>query len=393
MEEAKQVVEDFIRGEYDINEVEKMDKLDQWTPRTGFLPYLPAYKVYLDNGKGTVCYVSSVTGEFFQKVNLADKIWVWLGAIPHWIYFKDLRIQTLLWRDVVVGLSLLGVVMCIAGLYMGIIRVKGKKHKQWTFSPYKKVWFKWHHYTGFIFGLVTFTWILSGLFSMNPWKWSPSKSLSKEASYLWQGGTLNPEWFVVNPSNALSAFEQDRERQEVRIIEFIQFGGRPYYKANLADGSTRLFQADGHSDQWVTDLSTKAYLKQVQALHPEVTDLQMTALTGYDAYYYDKHRTRPLPVLKVDIDDRANTSYYINPKTTEVMLKYENTSRLNRWLHHGLPSLDFPVLFFKIPLWDIVVIMLMLGGTSVSITGLVLTWKWLKRKLLKGKRLSLTKSD
>ena len=389
-DEAKQIVDDFMKGEYAIENVELMQQLDQWTPRTRFLPYLPAYKVYLDDGQGTVCYVSSVTGELFQKVNLADKIWAWLGAIPHWIYFKDLRVRTQLWRDVVVGLSLMGVVMCIAGLYMGIIRVKRKKHKQWAFSPYKKAWFKWHHYTGFIFGLITFTWVLSGLFSMNPWKWSPSGSLTAEASHLWQGGTLNPEWFVVNPSKALNAFEPGYERQKVRIIEFIQFGGRPYYRANLADGSTRLFQADGHSDQWITDLSAEVYLNQVQLLHPKAEELQVTVLADYDAYYYDKHRTRPLPVLKVDINDRANTSYYINPKTTEVLLKYENTSRLNRWLYHGLHSLDFPALFFRRPLWDIVVIVLMLGGASVSITGLVLTWRWMKRKMLRGKPPSLT---
>ena len=391
--EAKQIVDDFMKGEYAIKKVEPMHKLDQWTPRTRFLPYLPAYKVYLDDGQGTVCYVSSVTGEVFQQVNLADKTWAWLGAIPHWIYFKDLRIQTQLWRDVVVGLSLLGVVMCIAGLYMGIVRIKRKRHKQWAFSPYKKAWFKWHHYTGFIFGLITFTWILSGLFSMNPWKWSPSRSLSKEAMYQWQGGALSPGLFIINPSKALSAFNQINKRKEVRELVFIQFGGRPYYRANLADGSTSLFQADGYPGQWVDGLSTEAYLDQVQALHPEAAGLQVTELTDYDAYYYDKHRTKPLPVLKVDINDKANTSYYINPKTSEVMLKYENTSRINRWLYHGLHSLDFPALFFRRPLWDIVVIVLLLGGTSVSITGLVLTWKWIKRKMLRGKRLSLTKPD
>ncbi|MEM6830514.1 MAG: PepSY domain-containing protein [Bacteroidota bacterium] len=391
-EEATQIVDDFVKGKYVVQKVEPMHQLDQWTPRTRFLPYLPAYKVHLDDGKGTVCYVSSVTGEVFQKVNLADKIWAWLGAIPHWIYFKDLRIQTQLWRDVVVGISIVGVIMCIAGLYMGIIRVKRKKRKQWAFSPFKKVWFKWHHYTGFIFGLITFTWILSGLFSMNPWKWSPSSRLSKEAGLLWQGGTLNPEWFVVNPSKALNTFKTDHERQEVRLIEFIQFSGKPYYRANLADGTTRLFQADGHSGQWIVDLDAKSYLNQVQLLHPEAENLQITTLTDYDAYYYDKHRTKPLPVFKVDINDHANTSYYINPKTAEVLLRHENTSRLNRWLYHGLHSLDFPALFFRRPLWDIVMIVLMLGGTSVSVTGLVLTWKWIKRKIRKGKRLYLNKS-
>ncbi len=383
-DEAGQIVDEFMKGEYAIRKVEKMTELDQWTPRTSFMPYLPSYKVYVDDGKGTVCYVSSTTGTLFQKVNRSDKIWAWLGAIPHWVYFKELRIRTQLWRDVVVGISILGVIMCVAGLYMGIVRVKRKKKNQWAFSPFKKVWFKWHHYTGFIFGLITFTWILSGLLSMNPWKWSPSRSLSANANLVWQGGEVSGlESFVVSPSEALDVLSSDESWQQIRVMDFILFAGKPYYRADFSDGSTRLFQADGQSMQWITELPAQSYLNQVQLLHPKADGLQMTTLSEYDAYYYDRHKTRPLPVLKVDINDQSNTTYYINPKTATVSLKYEQNSRLNRWLYNGLHSLDFPALVFRRPLWDIVMIVLMLGGTSVSNTGLVLTWRWLKRKMSK----------
>ena len=36
----------------------------------------------------------------------------------------------------------------------------------------------------------------------------------------------------------------------------------------------------------------------------------------------------------------------------------ERASRWNRWLYHGFHSLDFPFLYYKRPLWDIVVILL-----------------------------------
>ncbi len=384
---AKEVALDFTENKHSVKKVEYMADLDQWTPRTRFIPYLPAYKVYVDDGQGTVCYVSSVTGEVFQKLNRSDKVWAWLGAIPHWIYFKDLRIRTQLWRDIVVALSILGTIMCIAGLYMGIIRVKLKKYNKLAFSPYKKIWFKWHHYTGFIFGLFTFTWILSGLFSMNPWKWSPSHSLGEKELSQWRGGPLRLDPFVVSPFQALSALDLSDQKKQVREVAFTQFDRKPYYKAYFSDGSTRLFCANGHENNWIDQLSTDAYRRQVQMLHPEATGLQISELTDYDAYYYDKHRTKPLPVLKADINDQANTTYYINPETTDVMMKYENTSRINRWVYHGLHSLDFPALFFRRPLWDIVVIVLLLGGTSVSITGLALTWKWMRRKIAAGKKI------
>ncbi len=44
-------------------------------------------------------------------------------------------------------------------------------------------------------------------------------------------------------------------------------------------------------------------------------------------------------------------------------------------------SLDFPFLYKYRPLWDIVVITLMLGGVAVCLTSLVLGWRVLQRKV------------
>ena len=54
---------------------------------------------------------------------------------------------------------------------------------------------------------------------------------------------------------------------------------------------------------------------------------------------------------------------------------------MSRWLYHGLHSLDFPWLYNHRPLWDIVVITFMLGGTALCVTSLILAWRVLGRKL------------
>ena len=54
---------------------------------------------------------------------------------------------------------------------------------------------------------------------------------------------------------------------------------------------------------------------------------------------------------------------------------------VNRWLYHGLHSLDFPWLYNYRPLWDIVVITFMVGGTALCVTSLILAWRVLGRKL------------
>ena len=78
---------------------------------------------------------------------------------------------------------------------------------------------------------------------------------------------------------------------------------------------------------------------------------------------------------------KADTRYYIDPKTGRIAGTYSSRNWVNRWLYHGLHSLDFPWLYNYRPLWDIVVITLMLGGTALCVTSLLLTYRVLQRKL------------
>lgn len=61
------------------------------------------------------------------------------------------------------------------------------------------------------------------------------------------------------------------------------------------------------------------------------------------------------------------------------MLKQDVGGRWNRWLYHGLHSLDFPFLYNRRPLWDIVLIVLSAGGLVLSATTLVPSWRRLAR--------------
>ena len=115
----------------------------------------------------------------------------------------------------------------------------------------------------------------------------------------------------------------------------------------------------------------------------------------YDAYYLDRHRERPLPVIYARLNDAGGTRYYVDPKTGTVVGQYSARGWVNRWLYHGLHSLDFPWLYNYRPLWDIVVIGLMLGGTALCVTSIVMTWRVLARKLalLVRERFSFTDDD
>jgi len=84
-------------------------------------------------------------------------------------------------------------------------------------------------------------------------------------------------------------------------------------------------------------------------------------------------------VLRVEYDDPERTWLYFDPQHGVIAMKQERLSRLNRWLYHGLHSLDFPFLYDRRPLWDVVVIVLSVGGIVLSVTSIVPAWRRLRR--------------
>ena len=68
--------------------------------------------------------------------------------------------------------------------------------KPYEFIPPYRGLFYWHHVTGLVFGVVTLTWVVSGLVSMNPWGFLDSRG-SGEATLI-QGDP--PKWREVKAS-------------------------------------------------------------------------------------------------------------------------------------------------------------------------------------------------
>ena len=137
---------------------------DQWTVHSRFGQHRPMLKYR--NDEGIEWYVSSQTGEVVQTTTGSERFWNWLGSVVHWLYPTALRQHVTAWAQTVIWLTIFSLFLTITGVVIGIrqFRKRGNGRR----SPYK-AWLLWHHYAGLIFGLLTFTWLFSGLFSMNPW--------------------------------------------------------------------------------------------------------------------------------------------------------------------------------------------------------------------------------
>ena len=101
-------------------------------------------------------------------------------------------------------------------------------------------------------------------------------------------------------------------------------------------------------------------------------------LTAYDAHYYSRRPgedPRPLPAWRIRFDDADATWFHLDPRTGQLTERLTRGARAYRWLFNGLHSFDWPWLAARRPLWDIVVITLLLGGLATTLFGLRLSWR------------------
>ncbi|MPQ46189.1 hypothetical protein GCQ56_04120 [Marinifilum sp. N1E240] len=364
-----------------VQKVEKREQLDQWMPWSYYRPLLPFYLCYVDNEEASRLYVSAKSGSIVQETDRASRWAARLGAIPHWIYFKSLRLKTGLWLDVVAWISGIGVLVSITGLIAGILRLRRRREKETLseLTPYKKFWYKWHHITGFVFGVFVFTFILSGLVSVSdiPQWMAPVHSESSARSMWRQELQLREFPQQMNLADILKS-EQDIRKvlwKTVMNKPCLWVYGNDFNVPHVYQLSANRFQLKAT----YTEVDLKKYLDQISSKQQK----QISLLQEYDAYYqHSKKRNHPLPVWKIDFKDEDHTSLYIHPSTGDILSAYNTNTRWRRWLYSGLHTFDFPFLAKHEWLRKFILIFLSLGGTFVSVSGVVLGAKWIKKKVI-----------
>ena len=367
---------------------ESVEEVDQWTVG---IRTRPLVKYAWPDGQQV--YMNGSTADVAQYTTTASRFWAYLGAIPHWMYFTPLRKNGPQWFSFVVWSSLIGTVASVIGVVIIVWMYSPRKRYRHagapTSIPYRG-WKRWHAITGLFFGVITTTWTFSGLLSMGPFPilesltaWTVPTSAGGQDVDL-SGALRGNEPFRL-------ASYADRDARAaiaalagfgVKELEYTSFAGQPAYVATNATGQTRVVPMRGDPTE---AFDTQAMMRVVrEASGSNLAELRM--MDDYDAYYQDRRRERPLPVIYARMNDAVGTRYYIDPKTARVVDSYSQEGWVSRWLYHGLHSLDFPWLYKYRPLWDIVVITLMLGGTALCVTSLVLTWRVVARTVTKAIR-------
>jgi uncharacterized iron-regulated membrane protein len=344
-------------------------EMDQWTLQSARRNQ-PAWHIEFNDPAGTEIYVNGRSGEVFQQTTRRERVLAWLGAIPHWLYPRVLRQNAALWNDIVVWTSILGTFLAATGMYVGITHLRRRDNNKLN-SPCHSWWY-WHHISGLFFGVLVLTWVFSGLMTMNPWG-----ALSGNGGGNYRPQLLgNAQWSEL--TQFLSAVETGSaelpESETLVQITPSVFDQRLYLLAHTQQGQQLRFDANATP----AALELSDIERVVAALDTPVA--QSGLMVNEDRYYYGHKREVSLPVYRVIMDDAEQTRIYINTETGAVF-SLGSTGRWSRWIRTGMHNLDFPVLRLR-PLWDIVVILLLIGVTMVCATGTWMSFRRVRRDIL-----------
>lgn len=352
----------------------------------------PLHKVLLPDAEQTLLYISGTTGEVVRDAPRLERGFNYLGAWLHWLYlFRDTAID---WTDLIIWLSVIGTVATLSGFLAGIIRWRfSRPYRSGSRSPFAPGALRWHHILGLVFALTTFTWIFSGLMSMNPWD-----IFEADESIIDARRISNPD---TQPSRAIATPQALLASTPVRELQWHTLLDKARVKAirahDVPPGSTDqpvLLSARSGKPYTLEPERLRSALFTLQAGYPPRIDI----LQQDDFYYYSRtehtmtggRKPHPLPIWRVRYDDPNQTWLHIDPATGQVLNELDSYQRTERWLFALLHSWDWLPLLQNRPLWDIVMLVLAAGGLALSATGIWIAghrlhiktrrWRLLRRK-------------
>ena len=398
--ESRRVASTFLGvPEAQLTDAGQLTTPDQWTLQLAGRGLL--HKFTADDDGRTDIYVSPRTASVVLATTRRDRALAWIGVIPHWMYFSWLRTNQPVWYRTVVWTSGAACVLALLGLVLGVTQWRRTTPFRLSASVPYAGWMRWHYITGAVFGVFALTWAYSGLLSMEPFEWTNASGLEVDGETFTGGGIELAQYKTAEAATWASI----ADHRAVKEVDLARIQDQAYYVVHLDTPERKLRAERMHQPYYITGraerhrllvaadtmqvreepFSVESLMARLQTALPDEKVVEQTLLTEYDDYYYSRGSQTPLPVLRVKYADPAQTWIYVDPEMSRVLGTVPKLARVERWLYNGLHSLDFKFWYSRRPLWDIGMIVLLLGGLASSAIGAFLG----ARRIVRASRLVL----
>jgi len=358
---------------------------DRWTHSRALDAHRPLYRVEVGGAQPGDVYVSSHTGEVVQDAPHVQQRWNYVGAWLHWLYFLRMQSVDPVWTWVVIVLSALCTVAAISGIVVGVWRWRFRGHyRSGAKTPYVEPWMRWHHLIGLVAAAFVFSWIFSGLMSMNPLGvFSSTREAIDSGRY--RGGAVAVDGALGEPAALLAAV--DGARFKPVEMQWRRIGGELFAVLLDGQGETRIVSgSDGHLQ--VARLLPAAWLQQkVRALSDAPVQGYWVQLAADESFHprapeaMNGAAVRRFPVAVADFGDAEATRVYLDLATGDPLLTMGRRERVGRWLFYFLHSWDLPAMLRQDTARLAVLLLLSLAGAALCATATVIGYRRLRMKL------------
>jgi sulfite reductase alpha subunit-like flavoprotein/uncharacterized iron-regulated membrane protein len=347
---------------------------DQWTMTGYWNKERPFHVIALNDAQGSENYVSVATGEVVFGTRRTQRILNWLGAIPHWLYFKSLRhyTHTAVWAWSIYIVAGAGILVSVSGLWIGISRMRLRmRYTNGSWTPFTG-WMKWHHVTGIVGGVFLALWIISGFFTMYPGGFLEQREI-ETAEYQRYAGSERPE-FKLDGLAAIEATGRRASRVTLRNV-----GGRPLAVLENPASPPQVIDAETGAP---APLSVGQIAAAAMHILPDAKLVSATYLEHGDEYWHSAYQVKKTPIVRVVFDDPEGTWFHIDPESGEILGLLDKTGRIDRWTVVAIHDVDLNWLLIRRPLWDILLFALTIPGILIAISTLVISYRRLQRNNL-----------
>lgn len=357
-----------------VRRVDTLYERTQWILYSRYERELPIYRFYFDDAEKHELFIASRTGEVQQLTDASQRLWAWLGAIPHKFYLPFIRKDVSIWKTSITVGGFLCLAASLTGFYLGIYLLlkRYRKKKQWE-VPYKRFWYRWHFVIGLVFGIALIAWSVSGVLSMQR---VPRWIVPMQGNYFFSYSKMWGKQPLPVTAYRLDYRKLKEAYPELKEVSWTHYGEIPVY-AIVEGDNERLIDASAE-DVRELFIPEATIVEGLKRLHGDSVQFSISLIDRYDNYYLDRDRSLPLPVYKVEVDDADGTLYYISPETGYVRFLNHN-KMVRKWLFSGIHYLNIQWLIERPVLWTIAIWLVCIVGAGFSLTGVWLGVRYIRR--------------
>lgn len=362
-------------GRVSLDKTRYIDQAENAFVPRNYQALAPFHRIAVNDPAGTELLISSKTGEVVSENTRLARVMYLTG---NWIHLlkplddlglADIRKKVQLW----LGLS--ATIASLTGLIIGWLRWRPGWRGHPTYSsgrkhPYRDIWNTWHFWSGLIGGTLALTWSFSGFIDTNPGQIFTPAELSRKDLLNYLGTETVPEKYQWQ----YGPIWHHEDRHDIVEVTWRRFQNEALIVTTTRDGRRSTYAINGEKPNF-TASNLQAAVKRVV---PGAEITEQVILNDYDSYYYPRHHQntvdKPLPVLRVQLNDSAKTRFYIDPQDGKLLTKLDSSARLLRWFYSALHHWDFGWLYQR-PVWDLWLLLGVGFGLVLSLTSVILGWK------------------